>query len=424
MPIKLVCGQCGRTVELPAEREGQTVHCSCGEELVVEAGALTLPLSRRERAGVRDDAAQASVNEHAAAPGASAALYGTRGILFSILLALVLGWLQAQGSSFHLLVVWPHQPHIPWWWWLAFPALGIAVLRLVSPKGCWGWRAMLLGFVTGAALGRLMLGVVLEVLVKLPRRLFLPVPDIEWRHVWTFMATGTAFAAAWTATRAQRKAAVLDKLIAWLRFSAWERLEVVEGIEERQATEPLLWALRGGFAFAIGCAFWLLPLLAMATGETWGAHLGLHVSASFLSGAVGGGLLGVGRGCRGMLSAAVGFGLGFLVPGIVFPYATGSADLPERVTATAIGALSSGLAFALAGAAGAGLARLGLGVVIAAAAAFGAAGIIGVCALWFLEGLPFHSQVFLALLTTYSLAGVLLGAVLGVAKTKAPEADQ
>lgn len=200
-------------------------------------------------------------------------------------------------------------------------------------------------------------------------------------------------------------------------------------------------ALRGAIGFGLGAGIASLCVASIVffdffTGIGHLGELSLLAAGSAMSGACGGALLGWKRNIPGSsMIAAIGFGLGFILPGWLFPLTLRGlhdAGLFGTPSDRALyGALLWGAVLGLAGAIGAAPLRSAFRVtssrflvysVLAGAIAFGAGGAVG-GAVAFAYSLPSHSfhywPFFSALLIAYTIGGTLLGAAVGF-KAKSP----
>lgn len=194
-------------------------------------------------------------------------------------------------------------------------------------------------------------------------------------------------------------------------------------------------ALRGAIGFGLGAGIASLSVASIVLFDFFAGigHLGqlsLLVAGSAMSGACGGAILGWKRNIPGSsVIAALGFGLGFTLPGWLFPltlrglHEVGFFGTPsERAL---YGALLWGGVLGLAGAIGAAPLRSALGVtgrhalaftVLAGALAFGIGGAVGgtVVLAYSLPSDSFHYwPFFTALFIAYTIGGTLLGTAVG-----------
>ena len=194
-------------------------------------------------------------------------------------------------------------------------------------------------------------------------------------------------------------------------------------------------ALRGAIGFGLGAGIASLSVASVVSfnlfGEIghWG-ELWLLVAGSAMSGACGGAILGWKSGIPGSSAiAALGFAVGFALPGWLFPltlrglHDAGFFGSPSD--RALYGALLWGTVLGLAGAIGAAPLRSAFGSmsrhfllysVLAGTIAFGLAGAAG-GAVVFAYSLPSHSfhywPFFTALFMAYIIGGTLLGAAVG-----------
>ncbi|MFQ5989279.1 MAG: hypothetical protein ACE5K9_05125 [Candidatus Methylomirabilales bacterium] len=201
-------------------------------------------------------------------------------------------------------------------------------------------------------------------------------------------------------------------------------------------------ALRGAIGFGVGAGIASLCVASLVFSDLFAGigylgELSLLVAGSAMSGACGGAILGwKGNTPGSSVIAALGFAIGFALPGWLFPLTVRGLQDAEMLGSTSDPALSGallwGVVLGFAGAVGAAPLRSVFSTtsrhfllysVLAGAIAFGGGGAAG-GAVAFSYSVPSDSfqywPFFTALFIAYTIGGMLLGAAVGFKATSPP----
>jgi hypothetical protein len=199
-----------------------------------------------------------------------------------------------------------------------------------------------------------------------------------------------------------------------------------EGYPNTRLKSAAEYAIRGAIGFGVGSFVAFLLMLAPKMGP-FGWFTGILMGFP-LSGAIGGlSLAWPIRGDRNLLTIAFGYGIGFMIAGIVIPISLVAEEKPLSIYFLTIPFQAFGFAVGLGIAAAIGTAFISFRLALVAAIAFAIGGLISGIFLTpvshlvqLLPAVPAASGghdylgvIFIELLVAYSLGGALLGAAMG-----------